>query len=229
MLTFLQTHTRLGVIMFQNVYKRLPVLLLIFLLQSCYTLLHPPATQPYTKTTRVVEPAMASSLGGSGAYGWDPYWEPGLPFTSYSRQYGGSYYSRYNYYDYQDDYYAPVYIVGETETPKIGREFNRDDEQGGSRNREQRASMTTASAGSSPISTGVMAPAQSQTEVAPSPVIPPAAVSQPTKPVKRRVVTERKEVRPVKTKKTVQQREKKETTAPVEESKTSTKRKRKRK
>ncbi|NQV13897.1 hypothetical protein HQ531_00460 [bacterium] len=116
--------------------KRLFLLLIsVFLLQSCYTLLHPPATLPQTVTTVISDPIMTTTLGSSGGYGWDPYWEPALPFTSYHRGYGASYYNPYNYYDYNHPHYAPVYIVGEEASPLPAREYGRDDRQGGSRDR----------------------------------------------------------------------------------------------
>lgn len=116
-----------------RVYKLFFSVLMVVVLQSCYTMLYPPQTQPETLTTMVSEPAMRSTFGGAGAYGWDPYWEPALPFTSYYSGYGASYYSPYNYYDYHHPHYAPVYVVGESATPEPARDFNRDDKQGGSR------------------------------------------------------------------------------------------------
>ncbi len=146
------------------------------LLQSCYTLLHPPETLPQTMTTVVTEQAMASSLGGAGVYGWDPYWEPALPFSSYHRGYGASYYSPYNYYDYQHPYYAPVYVVSENTDPAPARDFGRDDLQGGGRNRNLNSatvSSGTSGAGSGSSSSGGMSTA--------APVIsqPPVVTPQP--------------------------------------------------
>ena len=117
-------------------------------LQACYTMLYPPATLPNTVTTVTSAPAVASSLGGSGYYGWDPYWEPALPFTSYHRGYGASYYNPYNYYDYRDPYYAPVYVVGESADPVPGRKLSRDDEQGGSRTRDLNSPGVSSGSGS---------------------------------------------------------------------------------
>ena len=123
------------------------VFLMVGVLQSCYTMLYPPQTLPQTITTVVSEPAMVSSIGGSGMYGWDPYWEPALPFTSYHRGYGASYYSPYNYYDYHHPHYAPVYVVSETRDPVPARDFNRDEKLGGSRVRDLNGSSSTSGSG----------------------------------------------------------------------------------
>ncbi len=137
-----------------QIIKSIVVLLVVVILQSCYTMLYPPQTLPQTVTTIVSEPAMASTIGGSGMYGWDPYWEPALPFTSYHQGYGASYYSPYNYYDYQHPYYAPVYVVSETSDPIPARDFNRDEKQGGSRARDLNNSSVSASSGSKAGSLG---------------------------------------------------------------------------
>lgn len=175
--------------------KRL--LLLIFgamLLQSCYTLLYPPETLPQTVTTVVTEQAMASSLGGSGFYGWDPYWEPALPFTSYHRGYGASYYSPYNYYDYHHPYYAPVYVVSEAPDPSPARDFSRDDQQGGGRSRDVNGASVSSGGGVS-SSSGISTAAP----VIKKPVKNPVAVTPPrlrqTTPSDRKVVQPRQRVK----------------------------------
>jgi len=119
-----------------QVNKFILMVLMVVILQSCYTMLYPPQTLPQTVTTIVSEPAMVSTIGGTGMYGWDPYWEPTLPFTSYHTGYGASYYSPYNYYDYHHPHYAPVYVVSETSDPAPARDFGRDEKQGGLRVRE---------------------------------------------------------------------------------------------
>jgi len=135
-------------------YKIIFSVLTVVVLQSCYTMLYPPQTQPETLTTMVSEPAMGSTFGGTGAYGWDPYWEPALPFTSYYSGYGASYYSPYNYYDYHHPHYAPVYVVGESAVPEPARDFNRDDKQGGSRLRVRNGTSVPASISGQGNSTG---------------------------------------------------------------------------
>ena len=175
--------------------KRL--LMLIFaamLLQSCYTLLYPPETLPQTVTTVVTEQAMASSVGGSGIYGWDPYWEPALPFTSYHRGYGASYYSPYNYYDYHHPYYAPVYVVSEEPDPSPARDFGRDEQQGGSRSRDLNSLPASSGSGVS-SSRGISTTAP----VIKYPTKDPVAVSPPslkqTTPSDRKVVQPRQRVK----------------------------------
>ncbi|MBT4033494.1 MAG: hypothetical protein HOB84_10635 [Candidatus Marinimicrobia bacterium] len=145
MLTFLTLKANFPPLM--QLKKIIMVFLLIVVLQSCYTMLYPPQTLPQTMTTVVSEPAMVSTIGGSGMYGWDPYWEPALPFTSYHTGYGASYYSPYNYYDYHHPHYAPVYVVSETRDPAPARGFDRDEKQGGSRVRERNNSSSPASSG----------------------------------------------------------------------------------
>jgi len=145
MLTFLSHRT--------NFHPRMkpvrPIILLLLLavLQSCYTMLYPPQSLPQTYTTTVTEPVVVSSIGGTGMYGWDPYWEPALPFTSYYMSYGASYYSPYNYYDYHHPHYAPVYIVGESSPREPARDFDRDEKQGGSRVRERHDGATVGRPG----------------------------------------------------------------------------------
>ena len=151
-------------------------LLLTVSLQSCYTMLNPPKTLPETVTTVISEPVIVSSLGGSGYYGWDPYWEPVLPYTNYHRSYGRSYYSPYNYYDYHHSYYRPIYVVeGESEVPVVGRDFSRDQKKSGRRDRTVRPG-TTANTGT-PSSMSTAAPV----------VAPPvtAPIIQPAKPVRK--------------------------------------------
>lgn len=170
--------------------RSITVILFVAMFQSCYTMLHPPQTQPETVTTVVSEPAMVSTIGGTGVYGWDPYWEPTLPFTSYHTGYGASYYSPYNYYDYHHPHYAPVYIVSETSDPAPARDFDRDEKQGGSRIRERNNSVTADNSGSGGSSSG---PGNGMSTGS-SPII--------TQPEKRKEVippikTERAEVKPV--------------------------------
>ncbi|MCF7807616.1 MAG: hypothetical protein K9M49_07860 [Candidatus Marinimicrobia bacterium] len=105
------------------------------LLQSCYTMLYPPKTLPETVTTVISEPVYVSSVGGGGMYGWDPYWEPVLPYTNYYSGYGRSYYNPYNYYDYHHSYYRPVYVKAEEPRQVPGREYGRDDKDAGQRQR----------------------------------------------------------------------------------------------
>ena len=180
--------------------KSIKILLLLsafIMLQSCYTLLYPPETLPQTVSTVVSEQAMASSLGGVGAYGWDPYWEPALPFTSYHHGYGSSYYSPYNYYDYQHPYYAPVYIVGEGADPLPGRQFGRDDKQGGGRDRQRNSvpagSGSKNSGGVSPVGIGSStANPIIQDPPVKNPIVIPPAKSKST------IVRDRETVRPIK-------------------------------
>ncbi len=160
-----------------RVYKLLLVILMVGVIQSCYTMLYPPQTLPQTVTTVVSEPAMVSTIGGTGMYGWDPYWEPALPFTSYHRGYGASYYSPYNYYDYHHPHYAPVYVVSETRDPAPARDFNRDEKQGGSRVREMNGSSVPASTGSKSGSQGLRSGMTSGSSGVISPIIPPPVVT----------------------------------------------------
>ncbi len=150
------------------------VILMTVALQSCYTMLYPPQTLPQTTTTIISEPAMVSSIGGSGMYGWDPYWEPALPFTSYHTGYGASYYSPYNYYDYHHPHYAPVYVVSETRNPEPGRDFDRDEKQGGSRLRERNDFSPTSGSGSKGSTGGIGSGMSS----AASPILQPV-ISEP--------------------------------------------------
>lgn len=135
MLTLLAKKARLSPRMRKTSQRLFLIVSSLIFLQSCYTMLHPPKTLPSSVTTIISEPIITTSLGSSGAFGWDPYWEPALPFTSYHRGYGASYYNPYNYYDYHHPHYAPVYIISEESSPTLPRDFNRDDLQGGSRNR----------------------------------------------------------------------------------------------
>lgn len=154
---------------------------MVTLLQSCYTMLYPPQSLPQTITTVVSEPAMASTVGGVGMYGWDPYWEPALPFTSYHRGYGASYYSPYNYYDYHHPHYAPVYVIGETRDPAPARDFSRDEKQGGSRTREMNGTSAPSNSGSkggSPVQEGGMSSASTPIV---APIIKNPVVSPPNK------------------------------------------------
>ena len=155
----------------------------ISLLQSCYTMVNPPQTLPQSVTTIISEPAMASSFGGAGVYGWDPYWEPALPFTNYHRGYGASYYSPYNYYDYHHPYYAPVYISGEVNTSAPGREFGRDDPQGGARDRELTGSGTVSGSSGRNGSTGQESGMSSTGPGIILPVTPPSVSNPPYKTV----------------------------------------------
>ena len=164
-----------------RVYKLLLVIFMVGVIQSCYTMLYPPQTLPQTVTTVVSEPAMVSTIGGTGMYGWDPYWEPALPFTSYHRGYGASYYSPYNYYDYHHPHYAPVYVVSETRDPAPARDFNRDEKQGGSRVREMNGSSAPASTGSKSGSQGLRSGMTSGSSGVISPIIPPPVVTPPKK------------------------------------------------
>ncbi len=186
MLTFLGRKAKFSPVMVKSFIKFSLLVGGIFLLQSCYTLITPPATTPYTTTTVTSAPAMASTVGGVGAYGWDPYWEPTLPFTSYHRGYGASYYSPYNYYDYNHAYYTPVYVVGEVRDPEPARDFNRDDNLGGSRNRERLPEPVVSSARSSSgtaIGSGVSVAAPAIiAPVKPTPVKPRPVSTIPSKP-----------------------------------------------
>ena len=164
-----------------RITKLIVVLLMVAILQSCYTMLYPPQTLPQTITTVVSEPAIVSSIGGSGMYGWDPYWEPALPFTSYHRGYGASYYSPYNYYDYQHPYYAPVYVVSETRDPVPARDFNRDEKQGGSRVRDLNGSSVPSSSSSKSGSMGQGSEMSSAASGAIAPIIKNPVVTLPPK------------------------------------------------
>jgi len=184
-----------------QVSRLIMVILLVTVLQSCYTMLYPPQTQPETVTTVVSEPAMVSTIGGTGVYGWDPYWEPTLPFTSYHTGYGASYYSPYNYYDYHHPHYAPVYIVGESSDPAPARNFDRDEKQGGSRVRERNNSITADHSGSGGKSADLGNSMSTGTSpiiikpVEPKKVLPPIKTNQSeVKPV----ITPRKNVQPPK-------------------------------
>lgn len=138
-------------------------------LQSCYTMLNPPKTLPETVSNVISEPVVVSSIGGSGYYGWDPYWEPVLPYTNYYSSYGRSYYSPYNYYDYHHSYYRPIYVVDDDPVPVEGREFSRDEKHSGRRNRTVKpdGNLNASAAGSvsssppassPPTSTPILAP-----------------------------------------------------------------------
>lgn len=119
--------------------KSLKILFLVLMvgtfMQSCYTMLNPPKTLPETVSTVISEPVYVSSIGGGGMYGWDPYWEPMLPYTNYRSGYGSSYYNPYNYYDYHHSYYRPVYVKAEEPRKVQGREYGRDGKDAGSRQR----------------------------------------------------------------------------------------------
>lgn len=179
-----------------RIYKQFLVILMVLALQSCYTMLYPPQTLPQTVTTVVSEPAMVSTIGGTGVYGWDPYWEPALPFTSYYTGYGASYYSPYNYYDYHHPHYAPVYVVSETSTPAPGRDFDRDEKQGGSRVREPNPPPASSNLGSKAGSTGL----GSSMSTATAPIIQPASTKSPVIKSPVRGNTEVKPVSPPKKK-----------------------------
>ncbi|NQV42740.1 MAG: hypothetical protein HQ506_10315 [Candidatus Marinimicrobia bacterium] len=167
--------------------------LMVVTLQSCYTMLYPPQTLPQTVTSVVSEPAMVSTIGGSGMYGWDPYWEPALPFTSYHTGYGASYYSPYNYYDYHHPHYAPVYVVGESRQPAPARDFDRDEKQGGSRTRERNNSSSLSGSGSKGNTVGLGSGMSSATSPIVKPIINDPIVNQPVKIYSPR----NKEVKPV--------------------------------
>lgn len=170
---------------FRN-YRLLILLIAVLVLQSCYTLIYPPQTLPQSVTTVVSEPAMATSVGVSGGYGWDPYWEPALPFTSYHRGYGATYYSPYNYYDYHHPRYAPVYVVSEITPPSSARDFGRDEQQGGGRTRELNGSSDVSSSGTRGGTTGLGSTSASTAAPVRTPVIAPPVYSPPKKsrPVK---------------------------------------------
>lgn len=111
------------------------IILVGALMQSCYTMLNPPKTLPETVSTVISEPVYVSSVGGGGMYGWDPYWEPTLPYTNYYSGYGRTYYNPYNYYDYHHSYYRPVYVISEEAQRVVGREYGRDEKNNGNRER----------------------------------------------------------------------------------------------
>ncbi len=185
----------------QGTTKRLILLVLVaVLLQSCYTLLHPPETLPLTVTSVVTEPAMVTSLGGSGYYGWDPYWEPVLPFTSYHRGYGASYYSPYNYYDYHHPYYAPVYVGSEETTPIAGRKYDRDDQLGGSRDRELNSSGASSGSSGGQTSVGLNNGLSTAAPAVSSPVVKTSVVKSPRPSVGNN--KSGREVKPIKQKRT---------------------------
>jgi len=162
-----------------QVNKLIMVFFMVVVLQSCYTMLYPPQTLPQTTTTIVSEPAMVSTVGGSGMYGWDPYWEPALPFTSYHTGYGASYYSPYNYYDYHHPHYAPVYVVSETRDPAPARDFDRDEMQGGSRVRERNDSSSLSGSGNKGNTGGIGSGMSSATSPIIKPIISNPVVIQP--------------------------------------------------
>ena len=206
MLTFLTMKANFTPLM--QVKKIIGLFFMVAVLQSCYTMLYPPQTLPQTVTTVVSEPAMVSTIGGSGVYGWDPYWEPALPFTSYHTGYGASYYSPYNYYDYHHPHYAPVYVVSESRDPVPARVFNRDEIQGGSRVRERNDSASPSSSGSKTNPIGIGAGIGNGMSSAASPIIKPnpsdPVVIQPPRTKKPRVEYAKpviKNVKPVKEKK----------------------------
>ncbi len=221
MLTSLSTRAKFRPIMMQRKIKFIFIVVSVIALQSCYTMLYPPATLPNTVTTVTAAPAVASSLGGLGYYGWDPYWEPTLPFTSYHRGYGASYYNPYNYYDYRDPYYAPVYIVSEAADPVPGRKYGRNDDQGGSRTRVPNSPSVSSGSShtSSSVSTGgsttIAAPIKNE------PVKSVAVVPIPKKPTIKKDVKAGKpsrETKPAKQVKTTssQKRKKTDSTKPDE-------------
>ncbi len=203
MLTFSWNWTKLSSLM-SGKTKFVFVLLGMLALQSCYTLVYPPKTLPESITTIVSEPAMASSLGSSSMYGWDPYWEPVLPYTNYHRGYGASYYDPYNYYDYHHHYYTPVYVEGEDVIPVAARKFDREDRQGSTRVRESRNSTSSQPHSTSSEVLTSSAPASKPEKSAP-------AISRPIKtsvksksvksePSKRKTQSEVKPVTRTKTK-----------------------------
>ncbi len=169
-----------------QVKKIFGLFLMVTVLQSCYTMLYPPQTLPQTVTTTVSEPAMISTIGGSGVYGWDPYWEPALPFTSYHMSYGASYYSPYNYYDYHHPHYAPVYVVSESRDPSPSRDFNRDEMQGGSRVRERNDAPSLSGSGSKGTTIGLGSGMSSAASPIIKPIIPAPVVVQPPLIIKPR-------------------------------------------
>ncbi len=180
MLTFQCMRTNFPPLM--RASKIIMVSLIVLVFQSCYTMLYPPQTLPQTVTTVVSEPAMVTTIGGSGVYGWDPYWEPALPFTSYHRGYGASYYSPYNYYDYHHPHYAPVYVVSETREREPARTYNRDEKQGGARNRDLNGTgFPSSSTGSKSGSLGQGSAMSGAVSSPVSPVISNPIVAPPTK------------------------------------------------
>jgi hypothetical protein len=202
MLTFLTMKTNFRPRM--QVKKILMMFLMVAVLQSCYTMLYPPRTLPQTVTTVVSEPAMVSTIGGSGVYGWDPYWEPALPFTSYHTGYGASYYSPYNYYDYHHPHYAPVYVVSESRDPTPARDFDRDEMQGGSRLRERNDASSLSGSGSKGNTVGLGSGMSSAASPVIMPIITDPVVIQPPiiyKPRNDEAKPVIKNVKPVKVKK----------------------------
>lgn len=177
----------------QTKFQFLATVLMLTVIQSCYTVVNAPATLPETVTTTISGPVYASSGGVASVYGWDPYWEPSLAYTPYHRSYGASYYNPYNYYDYQHSYYAPVYGGGDYEaTPVAGRGYDRDDQQGGSRNRQSNGGSTALA----PIKSGGMPAVGVSTA---SPVTPnPVIVPPPTKTIHPQNVEGSKRTRDVK-------------------------------
>ncbi len=166
MLTLIKKGTTFNPSMYRRINRLVFLLLLGVILQSCYTVIYAPETLPQSVTSVTSEPAMASSLGGSGAYGWDPYWEPVLPYTGYynsgyaSSYYGSSYYNPYNYYDYQHSYYQPVYINSEETTPVTGRSYGRESSRSTGRTREAKTPKPSSNGGSlSTASPAISAPA----------------------------------------------------------------------
>lgn len=185
-----------------RITKVILTITLVAVLQSCYTMLNPPQTQPETVTTVVSRPAMVSTIGGGGIYGWDPYWEPALPFTSYHTGYGYSYYSPYNYYDYHHPHYAPVYIVGESSDPDRTRDFDRDEKQGGSRVRERNNTPTSGSSGSGDTSVGLGSGMSTGTSPIITQPVKPAIIAPPVRTNRsevKQVVAPKKNVQPPKT------------------------------
>jgi hypothetical protein len=165
----------------------LTILLLTGLLQSCYTMLNPPLTLPETVSNMISEPVIVSSLGGSGYYGWDPYWEPVLPYTNYNRGFGNSYYSPYNYYDYHHSYYRPIYVTTDNSIAVQGRDFGRGQNQGAGRERTDKPN--------SALDVNTAAPAVSgNVPISVPPTTSP--ILQPSKPRKQTEV--RSEPNPVK-------------------------------
>jgi hypothetical protein len=199
MLTFLTMNTNFHPLM--RIKKIVAMFFMVAVLQSCYTMLYPPQTLPQTVTTVVSQPAMVSSIGGSGVYGWDPYWEPALPFTSYYAGYGASYYSPYNYYDYHHPHYAPVYVVSESREPVPARNFDRDDLQGGSRVRERNDSALNSSSGNPGNATGIGSGLSSAASPIINPIVTDPVVSKTPiilKPANNEARPVIKDVNPVK-------------------------------
>jgi len=166
----------------------------ILFLQSCYTMLNPPQTLPQTYNTVTTQVVGGSSIGGSVYSGWDPYWEPVLPYTDYYGGYGATYYSPYNYYDYHHPYYAPVYIQSDQATPVIGRTYGREDKQGSDRLRDSKSSTNSQPIGIGAGGVSTAAPAASTPVVikpnAPdnkNPALRNARPSRDTKRVNKRV------------------------------------------